>query len=212
MAAKVSTPWPGAFAIFDRAFKQIQANADPMLLFVGAYTVLSIISLVIQGKVNYSAKGYIPYSDVLVLFFILPITMYALTLADKKKQTISEFMQIDFKRLLLLIGTSILTTLVIVASIAALVIPVIWVAAWFMLAVFPAAEKGLSPIQALKESKRISQNHKKKIWSVIGVTILVSIMMSIISAIPYLGVAAIAFSSVWTTVASANLYRWLQAQ
>lgn len=210
-AAKSKT-WQGAFSAFDASFKQIKANPNPALLFVGVYTVVSIISLIIQGKSSYSEKDYVAYADILVLFFVLPLTVYALALADKKKLSVSEFMQLDIKKLILIIATSLFTTLVIILSFLALIVPIIWVAAWFALVVFPVAEKGMTPIQAMKESKRLTQAHKGKVWGVIGVMFLVSIALGIIGTLPYIGVAAVAFSSVWTTAAMANLYRWLQTQ
>lgn len=205
-----SKEWPGAFAIFEKAFKQISGNLHPVLVFVGIYTVLSIVSLIIQGKSGYNQKGYVPYADVLLVFFILPITVYALALADKKKLSVVEFMHIDFKKLLILITTSLLATLLIALSFVALVFPVIWVGAWLSLVAFPVVDTGMSPIRALKESKRLTQDHKGIVWGVIGVTLLVSMLMAIIGSIPYLGVAAAAFSNVWTSVAMAHLYRWLQ--
>lgn len=213
MATKAkSTVWPGAFATFDRAFKQISANFRPIALFIVAYTVLSIISLVIQDKSSYNEKGYVPYADILLVFFLLPLTTYALALSAKKKLSVSEFMQINYRKLLILIVASFLATLLIALSVIALIIPVIWVGAWFALTAYPVVDKGMSPIQALKESKRLTENHRGIVWRMIGVMILVSVLMAIIGGIPYIGAAAIAFSSVWTTVALAHLYRWLQTQ
>lgn len=213
MATKAkSKEWPGAFATFDKSFKLITANPRPVLLFIGVYTVLSIISLVIQGRTSYSEKGYVSYADALYVLFVLPITIYALAMADKKKLSVSEFMQIDFKKLLMLIVTSLLATVLVVLSIVALIFPVIWVGAWFALVVFPVAEKGMSPIAALKESKRLTEHHRGIVWRMIGVMILVSVMLAVIGGIPYIGAAAVAFSSVWTSVSLAHLYRWLQTQ
>ena len=210
-AAK-SKEWAGSITTFGNALEQIRRNPNPVLLYVGVYTVASIISLVIQGKSTYNEKGYVPYADMLLLLFMLPITMYSLAVADKKMLTISEFMQINFKKLVMMIATSILATLAIAVSIVAFIFPVVWVAAWFAFGIFLVAEKDLSPVQALKESKRLASEHKAKIWRLIGITLLVSIAMTVLSVVPYVGVAAIAFSSIWNTAASAHLYRWLQKQ
>jgi hypothetical protein len=212
--AKAAKPkeWAGSITAFGNALEQIRRNPNPVLLYVGVYTAASIISLVIQGKSTYNEKGYVPYADMLLLLFILPITMYSLAVADKKMLTISEFMQINFKKLVMMIATSILATLAIAVSIVAFIFPVVWVAAWFAFGIFLVAEKDLSPVQALKESKRLASEHKAKIWRLIGITLLVSIAMTVLSVVPYVGVAAIAFSSIWNTAASAHLYRWLQKQ
>lgn len=209
---QTSNEWQGAFAALNNVYKQISKNPAPALFFVAVYTVISITSLVIQGKTSYTDKGYVAYGDMIMLLFLLPLTVYGLAVADRKEMTVSEFMQLDIKKIFYLILVSILLGLILVGSFLLLIVPIIWTLAWFIMAVYPVVDKGMDPAQALKESKRLSKDHKKKVWGVVGVSILIEVGAAILTTVPYIGVAAAAFASVLTTALLAELYRWLQLQ
>lgn len=206
------TEWMGAFKVFEVSYQRIAENAAPIWFFVGVFTAAHVVSMLIQGKSVYNDNSYQSYADAIMLLFVLPVTVYALARAHGKTQTISEFMQLNLKKLLFLLLTSLLTALVVVGSVLLFIVPVVWTVGWFLIAVYASVDQDKGPIQALKESKRISQDHKAKVWGVLGVSLLVSIAGSIIALVPYVGVAAVAFASAWTTVASAHLYVWLKTQ
>lgn len=210
MANKL-TPWPGAFKAFEIAWRQIMKNPEPMWFFVVVYTLVTTTSMLIQGVSSTSEKGYQPYADAIVLVFIVPLITYGLSLAANRKITISEFMQFSLKKLLFLIVTSLLFAFIIFGSLLLLIVPAIWTIAWFAQSSYALVDKDLSPIAALKESKRISKDHKSKVWGLIGVSILISFAAAIFTVIPYIGNAAVAFVSVLTTVAATHLYKWLEA-
>lgn len=214
MADKItkSKEWMGAFEAFGKAFDAIVKNPRPALFFVGVYTATTVISLILQGKTVYSDPDYVGFADLLILVFIVPLVTYALALADGKSLTVKEFMQINFKHLVVLIVASILAALIILGSLILLIIPAIWTIAWFSMTSFAVIDKDMGPVDALKESKRLVRNHKGKAWAIIGVTILVSIGAGFVALIPYVGVAATMFVSVLSMAASAHLYRWLQTQ
>lgn len=210
MAKKVAA-WPGAFKAYEIAWRQIMKNPEPMWFFVAIYTVVTATSMLIQGVSSTTDKGYVPYADAITIIFIVPLINYALSLIAGKKLTVSEFMQFSLKKLLLLVVLSVLLGLIIFGSLLLLIIPAIWTIAWFAQSSYALVDKDLGPIESLKESKRISQNHKSKVWGLIGISLLISIAGAMFSVIPYLGNAAIAFVSVLTTVAAAHLYKWLEA-
>lgn len=212
MPKSKSTTWKGPVEAFRATYQQIQKNPQPALVFVGLYTAASIISLIIQGKSSYSEKDYISYADILMLYFIYPVTVYSLALADKKFMSVNDFLQINLKKWVFLIGTSLLSALIFIGSALLLVIPLIWTLAWFAMALYVVVDKDMTPIEALKESKRLSENQKKKVWQLIGVSILVSIAAAIVAVVPYIGIAAVSFASLLTTATAARLYRWLQTQ
>jgi len=205
------TEWPGAFKALEAAYKQIAKNPEPMWFFVGVYTVVTAASMLAQGVSTTAEKGYQPYADAIVLIFIVPLINYALAIIAGKSMTIGEFMQFSFRKLLWLLVLSVLVAFIIFGSILLFILPVIWTLAWFTCASYVLVDRDLSPIAALKESKRISKDHKGKVWGIIGVTILVSIVAGFFSIIPYVGNAALAFATVLTTVATASLYKWLSA-
>lgn len=205
-----SKEWEGAFAAFQTAYDLIVKNPQPALLFVGVYTVVNVISLLAQGETNTNAKGYVSFADLVSLVFILPLTIYALNITNNKTVTLKNFWLFDLGRFVVLLGTMILAGLIFLGSALLLLIPLIWTLAWFALCIYAVVDKKMGPVDALKESKRISENHKGKVWRLIGVAILLAIATGILGVIPYVGIAAAAFASVISTVAFALLYRWLQ--
>lgn len=207
-----SKEWMGAFEAFSRSFDNVIKNPKPALFFVGVYALFNIVSMLIQGVSTYSNNDYVPYADALMLVFVLPLTMYGLALADGKKLTVSEFMEINLKKLLFIILASLLLVLIVAGSLLLLILPAVWTIAWFAVATYIVVDKDMSPIDALKESKRISQRHKGKVWGIIGVSLLVSLAGAVLATIPYVGVIAVGFASLLSTVAAASLYRWLQIQ
>lgn len=207
-----SKPWEGAFNAFEQAYKSILGNPKPALFFVAVYATINIVSMILQGKTTYSQDGYETYADIIMLVFIVPLTAYALALASGKSLSVSEFMDIRFKKLVSVIFASILVVLAVLGSLLLFIIPAIWTIAWFAFAALAVVDKDLMPLESLRESKRLAQNHKGKVWGLIGVSILVSIAASVVAIIPYIGVAALGFASVITTVASGRLYTWLKTQ
>lgn len=204
--------WEGAFTAYKQTYRQITENPQPTVLFVAIYTALTVVSLVLQGKTSYLDTDYTPYADVIVALFALSITAYGLAIADKKSMDIRQFTNVSIVRLAILWVASLLAGLIMFGSALLLLVPLIWTVAWFALCAYPVADSGKGPIEALKESKRLSQDHKSKVWGVIGVSILISVVASILAFIPFVGIAAIAFTIPLTAGAFAHLYRWLQAQ
>jgi hypothetical protein len=201
-----SAPWQGAFNAFGSAFEAIKRNPQPLLWFVGFYLVLSIISRLMQTDKDVVFN----LADILYLVLLLAIPVYSLSLADGKQLSVKEILHFNAHKYFSIIGVGILAALIYVASIVLLIVPIIWTAAWFFATSYVVADKGFGPIAALKESKRLAGNHKAKVWAIIGVSILISIAAGIASLIPFIGVAATAAGTIWASVASAILYRWLQ--
>lgn len=208
--AKVSE-WPGAFKAVESAYKLVMKNPAPMWFFVAVYTVITSVSMILQGVSSTSQKGYESYADAVVLLFIVPLINYSFALIAGKPMTVSEFMQFSAKKLLFVIVTCLMLAFIFAGSLLLLVVPAVWTIAWFAQSVYALVDKDLTPIDALKESKRISRDHKGKVWGIIGASLLVSILAAILSIVPYVGNAAVAFATVLTTLAATILYKWLQA-
>lgn len=67
------------------------------------------------------------------------------------------------------LGASILYALAIVVGLVLLIVPGIIFALMFMFTTFIVIDRGLGPIEALKESNRITYGHK---WSLLGFTLM----------------------------------------
>lgn len=207
--------WSGAFDAFGRTFDQLKANPQPIYLLGGAYLTVAAIGLFTVDPTNtreiMAASGL---EFLVLLVFLLAMQTYGLALADGKKISIAEFMRFDIRKYVFIIVTSILYSLIIAFSFLLFILPVIWTLAWFALSTLLVVDKNLGPVAALKESKRLVQNHKGKVWGIIGVSILFSIGASAVGVFPVIGqLASAALSiliSVLTIGASARLLRWTQ--
>jgi hypothetical protein len=208
MAQKI-VEWPGALKAYETAYKQIMKNPAPMWFFVAVSTVVTVWSMAAQGVTSIADKGYDDYASALIIVFIVPLINYAFSLVAGKQMTISEFMQFSLKKLLLVIVLSVMVVFIAAGSLILLIIPAIWTIAWFAQSMYCLIDKNLSPIQALKDSKRISEQHKSKVWGLIGVSFLFGIFAGILSIAPVIGPIFTAFVTVLSTVAATNLYKWL---
>lgn len=201
--------WPGAFKAYETAYKQIMKNPAPMWFFVVVSTVVTVWSMAAQGVTSIADKEYDDYASALIIVFIIPLINYAFALIAGKHMTISDFMQFSLKKLLFVIVLSLMVVLIAIGSILLLIIPAIWTIAWFAQSMYSLVDKNLGPVQALKDSKRISENHKAKVWGLIGVSFLFGICAGILSILPVIGPVFTAFITVLSTVAATNLYKWL---
>jgi hypothetical protein len=200
--------WAGAFAAYGRVFDQIKKNPGPAWLFVGTYVLFSSVSTFFQDGTAY--PNHAPYEDIAYFIFLLAIPVYGLALADRKRISLGEFMRLDLMRYLSLFAASILYVLIVGGSLLLLIVPAIWTIAWFFVTPYVVVDQGKGPIKSLKASKRLAQNHKGKVWGIIGVSILLMIPAAVFQYIPFIGIAASAFVTVLSTGAAASLYRWLQ--
>lgn len=213
---KPSESWGGAFKAFSRAFEQVKANPRPALLFVGVYLIVTMIESTNPANSLKDVILFAGYEGLAVLIFLLALPTYALAIADRKQISLGDFMRFNARKYFAVLAVSILYGLIIMGSLFLLIIPVIWTAAWFALSTMLVVDKNLGPIAALKESKRLIQNHKAKVWGIIGVTILFSFGTGLISMLPNVGEAAAGLASgfitLLSTAATALLFRWAQHQ
>lgn len=208
MAEKIIA-WPGAFKLYEAAFKQIMKNPAPLWFFVIVSTAVTAWSMVAQGVSSIADKEYVDYASALIILFSIPLINYAFAVIAGKRMTIADFMQFSIKKLLLVIVLSLMVVFIVIGSLLLLIIPAVWTIAWFAQSIYCLVDKDLSPVEALKDSKRISKDHKAKIWEFIGVSFLFGIFVGILSIAPYIGPIFTAFMTVLSTVAATNLYKWL---
>lgn len=202
--------WGGAFAAYGKIFEGIKKNPAPVLLVTVVYALASTISTIFQDGKLYMDPKHAPVEDITYLVFLLAMMVYALALADGKRISISQFMRFDLKKYVFVAAAGLLYILIVGVSLLLLIIPAIWTIAWLFAAPYIVVDKNMGPIKALKESKRLAQNHKGKVWGLIGVTTLLGIFVGLMAYIPYVGGAISAAFTMISAGTSALLYRWLQ--
>lgn len=216
---KKSKSWPGAFEAFGNALNHMKANPVPVVVFLAASLLVSILQMINYGEVPTDVKGslfYSSYNGIVYLVFLLAIPTYALAVADRKGISLGEFMRFNAKKYFFVLMASLIYTVIVSVSLLLLIVPVIWTLPWFALATLLAADRGLNPIAALKESRRLAQNHKAKIWAIVGVAILVSLVLGLFAAIPVIGQLLSAIISpllgLLVIASLAQFMRWSQTQ
>lgn len=205
--------WMGAFEAIGQAFQQIKKNPQPLMVFIAVTVVLAIADLVVNGGYKSplsTDQGYTSLESLTSLIFLLATPVYALALADRRAITVSDYMRFDLARYFSVFGVLLVSGVIWVLSIIPLLIAWIWTVAWFYLAAYVSVDQKLGPIAALKATKSLSENNKAKVWGVVGASLALSIVASLLSFVPIVGSVAIAVATVVTAGASAILYRWLQ--
>jgi hypothetical protein len=205
--------WPGAFIALGQIFGQLKKNPEPAYVFVGTYTVLAFISQAANGfatPMEMKGGGVASLESLTSLIFLLALPVYTLALADRKTITVNQFIAFDLTKYLTIIGATLLTVLIVFISAIPLLIPLIWVVPWLSLSSYVIVDKNVGVIDSLKESKRLAQDHKSKVWGIIGMTIGLAIIGSIFSFIPLVGPIVAATIGLLSAGLLASLYRWLQ--
>lgn len=111
------------------------------------------------------------------------------------RPTVMESFRKGLPRLLPLILMSLLAGLLIVLGLIALIIPGLILIRGFMLAPYYVVDKGMGPVEALKQSYKDSTPVSAFIWGVIGVELAFALVGGLFAAIPVIGqLIALAFS------------------
>lgn len=210
---KAKAEWPGAFKAYSRIFSQMKKNPQPAVFFVVTYLIVSIISRVLQGSTVYVSANYREYESIFQLVILLAIPTYALALADRKSLTVAKAMHFELNKYLFMILGAVLFVLAFIVSFLLLIVPVIWAVGWLSLFQFPIVERNLKPVDALKESKQLAHGHKGKVWGIIGVSLLFTIVVVPLVYLPYVNYLVSAYAMFITIISTgvlAALYRNLQ--
>ena len=212
---KAQEPWMGTLESYSLAAERMANNFGPIVLLAATYSIATVLSVLIQDVMP-GERGYKPFEAILVLPFILGVQRYALAVADNHKLTLKEFLVFHPKLIGFMLLTNILTVLAIAGSLLLFVIPVIWVMGWYFLSSLAVIDKGLSPMAALKESKRIAEGNISKVWALLFFSMLINTGVNMlhyalpgVSGVVIIGSAA-TFASLWILSAGAILYRYMQ--
>lgn len=211
--------WGGAFDAFGKVFERLKANSQPAVLVMVLYALLTFTLLHASSEASASVSEATRAALIDLLFFavlLLALPTYGLALASGRAISIGEFFRFDAKKYFSILGAGILYGLAVAGALLLLIVPAIWVAAWFALYQITVIDKNLGPIAALKESKRLIRGHIGKVWGIFGVSILLSIGASLLGFVPVIGdllsAGASMFVGILSGAAIARLYIWAKAK
>ncbi len=215
----INVAWGGAFDAFKRMFTQLKANPEPAVFLVVAYLIVIAIKMSVAGPDYTTMESFAKvtaFDAAFFLIFMLAIPTYGLALAKGKAISMREMLRFDANKYFAILLAGILYGFAIVASFLLFIIPAIWVVSWFALYQIVVVDKGLGPIEALKESKRLvaERTGKAKVWGVIGASLVLSFAAGLLAVFPLIGnvlsSSASLLISILTTAAFASLYRWVK--
>lgn len=141
-------------------WRTLKSNVNPLVIFGAAYALLALLQSAFQrGKAGLLALGV----QVVQLVVMLAMTRVALQLHDGVKPDFSDKAKLvaGFGRYFL---TALLYGLIVFGGFLLLVVPgFIW-AMQFAFALFLTVEHGREPVEALKESSRLTRGHRWELF------------------------------------------------
>ena len=189
------------------------ANPTPAGIFIGVSIVVSVLAgashIYGHGATSSAAGGGV---GLVSLIFIRAMVLYALSIADKKPLSVSQFFDVNVKQFIFLILAVIAVGVMLIVSAILILIPWIWLVSWFSVTTYALVEKDLDPLAAIGESRRLARNHKGKVWGIVGWIFLVSIAAAIVGIIPFVSYLLQPALVILETATLAIFYRWLTTQ
>jgi magnesium-transporting ATPase (P-type) len=188
------------FTLFALSKELVMQNLPIFAVVFGIPLFFSVVSSVNQPTNQSMDKfpSFSPEVAALVAITIVVSVLFAvmavgLTLHVAKKQTptfsdLWEFSRIYFLRML---GLWLLMFVIIGVGLIAFIVPGLIFLRRYFLAPYVLVDKGLSIVDSLKESARISKPFSKSVWTLIGLSIAISLIAN-----PVFNIVGIVLSSI----------------
>jgi hypothetical protein len=179
-ASAKTAEWPGAFGIFNRSREAIRRNFST---FIALLLFMIIISLLTSGRQTEGSLN-LRFQDIASYLASVwaSIALIVAILASLRDETISA---IDALRdaagfYVRALGLTILTTLIIIGSLIALVIPFFFIFPRITLAPYFLVDQNLGPIEALKASWEATRGHVSKVWGIVLAQIVFAVLIIVL--------------------------------
>ncbi|HEX7259825.1 MAG TPA: hypothetical protein VF272_02750, partial [Candidatus Saccharimonadia bacterium] len=154
-------------------------------------------------------QGVFLFSLLAALVFAVGLPLLALAIADKKQLSIAQLFTFD-KRWLYMVATYLLIIVPIFLGLLLFIVPGIILAIMWGLAFYIIADKVVTPIEALKESARLTKGYRTRIFLLGLVVAVLAIISSILAILPFIGFIAASMLSTIFAGMYAVVYRKLQ--
>lgn len=223
--------WPGAWEAIGETFDRIKRSPWPALLMI----IVTAVAGFVDDYYNTDGETFpVGPSFIAFLAFLVFAYTYVLGITDGKKMTIGKSFVTDARTYVRTFFGTIFVMVATGLSVLALVFPVIWVIPWLRFVLLIIRDQNVPISQAVKESYRLADDNKAKVWGIYGAVILLSLPLAIGAVVmasyglltfeegvlqftpPVIWALAVAtlystFMQLLSEGASARLYRWLQA-
>jgi hypothetical protein len=190
--------WPGGFGAYKYSRDVVRTNMGTV---AGLIVLSLVVSLLFGGRSTSHPNGLSIISDLvnvwvnaaLVITFLAGIKSTKIDFVDSLKQGGSLFLKF--------LGLSILSSIILIVSFLALIVPFFFVMPRIILAPYFMVDRNLGPIEALKASWNETKDHSGKVWGIVGAALVMAILVIVLIGIYFL----IMYSAVL-----AVLYAYLQ--
>ena len=195
-----------------RALKAVFTQARSFLL------LFSVLGLVSSAAAAYDPEGLSGAAISLIIGLLTPVAVlkYGLHIAQSASTSLRSLFVTSVKEYLtVLMGYIAVITIYVVAALP-LFIPLIWILPWFAFVLFIIVDEGISLGQACRRSKQLGGSHKGAIWSLILLSLLLSVVAAGSFAFPQVGWVISELVNIIVSLAAmiafARLYLYCKAQ
>jgi hypothetical protein len=184
---RINRSWQGPTAAISTAVSAIKANPNPYIFYVILQIIVElVITLIVKrplsDRINDRTIAAIAVG--LINLFLLPyLTNYSLQILQKSKFSLKQFFRLSPKKVFNVWLVYLMLIVMSVASLILLFIPLIWLLPWAYLVVYPVVDQDYSPVQSLKYIRQITKGNLSKVWAIIGIYFVVSIILTLVPVI-----------------------------
>lgn len=184
--SKIPATWPGAFGIYKYSKQAVMLNILPLLaLFFGSYFVGFVVGLVFQviPRIGYSLSQLA--SQIVAIFFSIAIYRVLLHSIRGKTSDPIEALKESPEYFVKMVLAYLLCALIIFASLLALIVPFFFIAPRLVNVGYFILDKNMDVMDALKASWNTTDKNVGKVYGIIGVYIVFSLLFITIIGIPF---------------------------
>lgn len=182
----VPATWPGAFGLYKYSKQAVKPNVWNIVI---VYVVGLLISFTLSGAFDTKeAAGFVVgfiLSNAVSSVMTAALIIYYLAGVRGKTPELGEVVSKAFGYVLTMFVLTILTSVILGASLIALVVPFFFVYPRLLLAPYFLVDKKLGIIDSIKASWEASRGHAVKLWAITFATLAMALLMLTIIGIPF---------------------------
>jgi hypothetical protein len=202
----VLSDWPGAFKIYKASKAAVMLNLAPIIEIYLITFALSIIYTAVTGRLKLNIVGLLIRIIYEIVEIVLSSGIIYATIqgVHGKKVTVSDAMNLVFKKALNIVAVTVLLSVILFVSFILLIVPFFFVMPRVYLSLLYVIDQDLDPIEALKASWENTRHHEGKFYGILGVYILICLPI-----ITIIGILATIYFGLMYSAAFALLYLYI---
>ncbi len=195
--------WPGGFGSYKHSKAVMMVSLGT---FISLFVLSIVVSLVPMPVDQNTAMYYVVsiVSSIVGVWFQAAFTVALIAGVKKHSITLNESLQSGASIFGIFFLQSLLLGVIAVASILCLIIPAFFILPRLVLAQYYLVDAKMGIVESIKASWEATRGHEGKIWGVIGVAFLMTMLLITIIGMPFSIYLLFMYSAVF-----AVLYFWV---